>query len=1570
MTTHDAPHDPPQLSSDDPIEAIQRAEQAERMAAVSDFSKPPKKRRRWPRVVLGLLLVLLVVVGLAPSVAGPMLRPVIEKRLTAALAATVRIERVSLSWVDGPRIEGVRILDEALQEQANLTIRSGTQLFRLAMNPSELGKVYVSGSMILERRPDGSIAPFPKPDPNSGTSFSLPDLSVILNAENLDLEWRETDREPVRISGIDGGVSYGPGTVAGGFTFDIEHALGTGEADVSFDVHDLASEDGTIAAESGGVTIKVEGDVLRLDLGADVTRTDSGYRVSLLGDEAEAHLGGRVIAALAPEFAQLTRAPVEVGDGRAFTMDAVPGASLRLTRAAATIDPGTGSLADTRFEAVLETDRLTGTLDGARWTIEPLLATAGTRNLADGLDVEAVTSVTLDGTRAGDPALRADGLRALDVGGAVVTEPTTILAGSRTTLDVTEVVTAVIEPLVASRLAGTGLVLSRDLGPVVSAEFALTSGPRTGLRLGLDSSNAEASLGFVIEEGVLRSTEDASRVRIRSASGVLSELLSGAGVRVDQGADVDLRLSEFAIDLAAQQEDRPLDLRSLTGVVQASIGRTSGTLPIDGAEQRFVLRPSEAEIDLRRITERATLVAGAAVEIDARQAGSMNISIDATDLLDERGALRGGVPSLSGEIALRNLRGDLLDLWFARAGIPASGLLGESADLLVVGTRQDDTVRLQTSLDSGGFAGGGDLTIVDRVIESSGPMRFEHPSASRLVTSILPDSLAPGEGGSASVEIKAIRFGPDGLTALDASLGLDRLSVMGPSGRGVLFERLDASATIDGARGSVEINGLGSVGESPLLAGGRLAFLTRAQDTDTFDVWRSSPEGRIDLTLPAMLAEVLAPDAVTGWRDVLELAVGDTIEVAFIAGEQLTLEAAGTSGATSARLDASFDAGSLAITSGTLRTRITEEAVRQLRLERLARSGVSVQGPVLTSQAELELSLSGFGLLEKGRLAPTGSTAIRLTASGTVEGLRPGTVMGSDGLPRRVRTGEIGIEGLIVEGELPVGAILGGEAAELTGSMRGTATGEGGAPIGQLTGTVAAGFASGALAGPISVSVELPDVDTALIDDSLHTDSFFSGLLGAGASVSLELAGLGEAGRVSDAGLSLAIDAPRLSTDAPVVLDIRPDRIELAHPIAAHWKLDPVFATRHLMNQRAGLEQVKLAETFDMRIGLEELTLGRGGKPFRPDVFNARVDLAAPRLWIDQREEVAADADASIARWIRSDLSPVTGQLVSAEGEGATLTLTAAEGAEQSLLARLNLRGVNVGRPTLNVLIEGRRIPTQCVDGAAGLEGALAEMIGPFTQIRLAVQDLTRDSGSVNVSVVGERASARLFGRVEDGVFRNEDPLEVQVDVIRPQLGSRISRAVPALGRVTKSREDGPATLTATSIELPITDEQPLRGLDADFIIDIGTARFRASRAFGDLLLIAQQKTDTEVGRKLEPMTGTVRDGLLSYERLKLPLGEFTLTSEGTYDLLTKQVDVVTSVPLGALSDRAMGDLNTGLGTQLSRLLPGVRDLTMVPWRVTGVPGELRIQPDIEEFSRQLTRTLNPVNILGNVFGV
>lgn len=110
---------------------------------------------------------------------------------------------------------------------------------------------------------------------------------------------------------------------------------------------------------------------------------------------------------------------------------------------------------------------------------------------------------------------------------------------------------------------------------------------------------------------------------------------------------------------------------------------------------------------------------------------------------------------------------------------------------------------------------------------------------------------------------------------------------------------------------------------------------------------------------------------------------------------------------------------------------------------------------------------------------------------------------------------------------------------------------------------------------------------------------------------------------------------------------------------------------------------------------------------------------------------------------------------------------------------------------------------------------------------------------------------------------------------------------------------------------------------------------FGTSSAFSELFKIVNSKTAGQVGRKLEPLKMQVRSGIVTYERWKVPVGEFTISTEGVVNLVNRTLDVVTYVPIGAVSDKAHGRYQACREPQ--QVSSGHRgSMTEVPFRTTG----------------------------------
>ena len=119
------------------------------------------------------------------------------------------------------------------------------------------------------------------------------------------------------------------------------------------------------------------------------------------------------------------------------------------------------------------------------------------------------------------------------------------------------------------------------------------------------------------------------------------------------------------------------------------------------------------------------------------------------------------------------------------------------------------------------------------------------------------------------------------------------------------------------------------------------------------------------------------------------------------------------------------------------------------------------------------------------------------------------------------------------------------------------------------------------------------------------------------------------------------------------------------------------------------------------------------------------------------------------------------------------------------------------------------------------------------------------------------------------------------------------------------------------------------------------------------------------IGQRLEPLTVTVQNGVATYPKWRLPLGEFVIETEGTVDLVNRQVDVVTWIPLGALTDKAAGVFNTGIGGTLGKI--GLDRMSTLPFRTRGSMDKPETNADLELFGKQTIKNINPGNLINDL---
>ena len=179
-------------------------------------------------------------------------------------------------------------------------------------------------------------------------------------------------------------------------------------------------------------------------------------------------------------------------------------------------------------------------------------------------------------------------------------------------------------------------------------------------------------------------------------------------------------------------------------------------------------------------------------------------------------------------------------------------------------------------------------------------------------------------------------------------------------------------------------------------------------------------------------------------------------------------------------------------------------------------------------------------------------------------------------------------------------------------------------------------------------------------------------------------------------------------------------------------------------------------------------------------------------------------------------------------------------------------------------------------------------------------------------------------------------------------LSSRISKNIPFIGSISKSKDLKPGVIQATNLSAPLDGD--LTKLNADITIDLGEALVAPGGLINELLNtkisavtgvldktgLAEAK---KVGERLKVVPVSIRAGVMKYDQFKLPLGEFEIENSGSIDLAHRQVDAVVWIPFGRLAAEAIPGLNKSL--EKIPILGGItkgsfNEVSMVPFRLSG----------------------------------
>lgn len=601
---------------------------------------------------------------------------------------------------------------------------------------------------------------------------------------------------------------------------------------------------------------------------------------------------------------------------------------------------------------------------------------------------------------------------------------------------------------------------------------------------------------------------------------------------------------------------------------------------------------------------------------------------------------------------------------------------------------------------------------------------------------------------------------------------------------------------------------------------------------------------------------------------------------------------------------------------------------------------------------------------------------------------------------------EVGVERLAIAAEVSPGSLAGlARVADPSARARVEASflGNGRQVLGELTASARTDLVGAKPVGPIEVEGALRDVATRVASGMLPPEMLDRAMLPALAGEKVTLSWkatmtpppVGKDGAVDYASMPIAgevtVSGERIATGSPVRFEVRPDRIALAAPATIALTPDPAWVNGSILapkpeggkDAKAGVS-LHLTAPARVEVGVRSLAIARASAgsapgsagPLRPGVFALAAEATIPTLAMASAEnvpltirdfKVTAEHPASAGEGTIE--ARVTGSALGSDGKAAPMRLDA------TVANLADARGVvDATRARVTATGELPAFPTGLIDALANQKGFLVELLGPTVDARLNATGVTlakAEGGSaaeapVEVSLHSARASASVKGVVRDGVFVSTQTSEVTLREVTPGLGAKVNRAVPLVASLEKTPADRPASVRITGLSIPLGED--VTKLSGEFAIDPGEARFGTSTVFGSLLKIVRQKTEGTVGTRLTPLTITVREGMLTFPKYSIPLGEFTLVTEGRVDLSKQTIDVVTWAPFGALADDFAGRvrLNTGLGGAVGRVLP-IESVTMIPFRTRGTYEKSKTELDSELMLKSLGEGVSPEKLIETI---
>ena len=294
-------------------------------------------------------------------------------------------------------------------------------------------------------------------------------------------------------------------------------------------------------------------------------------------------------------------------------------------------------------------------------------------------------------------------------------------------------------------------------------------------------------------------------------------------------------------------------------------------------------------------------------------------------------------------------------------------------------------------------------------------------------------------------------------------------------------------------------------------------------------------------------------------------------------------------------------------------------------------------------------------------------------------------------------------------------------------------------------------------------------------------------------------------------------------------------------------------------------------------------------------------------------------------------------------------------------LAALNITGV----------AKTDALPMSLIDALASANGQLVTLLGPTLDLDATLKGVPRRWGTVAFRAGTPQSEARYAATVRP---HPADPNLLALVADEPAtatithfefnftregaVGRQASgNMLPVFGSLRKVEgTHRPASVTISQLIAPVDGD--VARIIMQGTVDPGVVQYEFDRGLEALLKAANQRTISNAGERLAPFQIAMNRGVASFDKLTVPVGEFSLTAKGSFDLERQHEDITLGIPAGAFAGEIIGNLPGATAGLLNENI-------IVPVRRSGPMGEDNAwKPDFEAVLKQL---FSPENILDNV---